>query len=531
MATKVIMPKQGLQMTEGTIISWLASEGDQVEEGKPIFEMETDKLTIEIGAPVSGTLLKIVRGEGDVVPITETIAFIGEAGEDISGLLAEVEGGTADAAAASATGAGGEVSTGATTEAGDEASTGAGSATPPAATAPTAVPTGRTSPATAGGSGTAPSDAAGSGRSFSSPRARMRAEEKGLDINTISGSGPDGLVIERDVLSEAEAPGAASTVGASVGAAAAPTSPATPLARKVAAAGGVDLAGLEGTGPRGKIYKRDVEAAATAQAAAEQRASQTAAAAGVTEPAASAASPAKPSTAKTTGIKPPAPREDRLVKLTGMRRTIAARMRESLDTAAQAVHRVEVDMSEVVRMRSNLKKAGSSVSYNDIVLKATAAALRSHPRMNSIMTDEGILEHGAVHLGVAVAVEEGLLVPVIRDADLLTLSQIHSEARRLGEAARSNTLNPDEMGGGTFSVSNLGMFEIDSFTAIINRPESGILAVGAIKEKPVVVGGGFEARPLCQLSLTYDHGVIDGAPAAEFLRDLKRILENPYLLV
>jgi pyruvate dehydrogenase E2 component (dihydrolipoamide acetyltransferase) len=445
MATKVIMPKQGLQMTEGTIISWFAKEGDPVEEDKPLFEMETDKLTIEISAPASGTLLKIIRGEGDVVPITETIAVIGEAGEDISALLAET------------------VSSGAAGETEEKPI--------PLKSAEPVVPAG---PKEA----EKPSDPAA--RVFSTPRARLRAEENRIDIAAVPGSGPEGLVIERDVLSAAEALPAA-----------------TPLARREAAARGADLAGLSGTGPRGKVYRRDLEepgsAAGSAMAGTE--------------------------------------REDRYLKLTGMRKTIAARMRESLDTAAQAVHRIDVDMSEAVRMRTKLKASEVAVSFNDIIMKSTAQALSRHPRMNAAFTSDGIVEYGAVHMGMAVAIDEGLLVPVIRDIDLLSLQEINAETRRLAEGARNGSLSPDEYSGGTFSVSNLGMYELTSFTAVINAPESGILAVGAIADRPVAVNGELLIRPVCTLSLTYDHRIIDGAPAAEFILDIKRILENPYLLL
>ncbi len=414
MASKVIMPKQGLQMTEGTIISWLAKEGDVVEEGKPLFEMETDKLTIEITAPATGTLLKIVREEGDVVPITELIAVIGEAGEDISSLVA----------------------------------------------APAAPPQQATS-----GSVTQ--------RVFASPRARWRSEEAGLDPATLAGSGPEGLIIEKDVLAAIDSRPAA-----------------TPLARQAAQETGVNLTDIAGSGPRGKVYRRDIVVPVYHTQ-----------------------------------------REDRLIKLSGMRRVISERMRQSLDSAAQAVHRIEVDMSEAVRLRNNLKAAEISVSFNDIILKSVARALLCHPRMNSRLTDGGILELGDVNIGMAVAVNDGLLVPVIRNTDTLSLVKIRGESRRLAEAARTGTLGPDELQGGTFSVSNLGMFELNSFTAIINSPESGILAIGAIKDMAVVVDGEIVSRPMCGLSLTYDHRVIDGAPAAGFLREVKNLLENPYLLI
>jgi pyruvate dehydrogenase E2 component (dihydrolipoamide acetyltransferase) len=496
MATKVTLPKQGLQMTEGNIMQWLAKEGDDVKEGEPLFEMETDKLTIEIDAPATGKLLKIIHGEGAVVPITHIIGVIGEEGEDISDILAEAEAESGGDGAE----AGGEGESAAAAAAPGESGGAAAAAPSPSDTAAPA----EAAPPTAGGatsfdrpSGAAAGAPTGTGERrpdgqvFSTPRARLRAEERGIDLEQVAPSGPEGTVIERDVLAAAEAQPAA-----------------TPLAKKAATAEGVPLSAVQGTGPRGKVYERDVAAGAAAGAAA----------------AGAAAAGGAPGAAA-------APREDRLVPLTGMRRTIAQRMRESLDTAAQAVHRLRVDMSETVRMRSKLKEAEIAVSYNDIILKATAQALREHPRMNSVLTDQGVLEYGRVDIGVAVALDEGLIVPKMRNVDLLSLQQIHAESRRLGEAARSGQLSGDEMQGGTFSVSNLGMYGLDSFTAIIDSPESGILAVGAIKDQVVPIDGQPEVRPMCELSLTYDHRVIDGAPAADFLRSIGRILENPYTLI
>jgi pyruvate dehydrogenase E2 component (dihydrolipoamide acetyltransferase) len=414
MAAKVIMPKQGLQMTEGNIIEWLASEGDRVEEGQPLFEMETDKLTITIDAPASGTLLRILHGEGSVVPITHTIAVIGKEGEDISGIVLEAQA--------------------------EENSSGAPS--------PSQKSEEPKKPVATSSSVVAP------GRTFSTPRARWTAEETGVDLATVEPTGPDSLVIERDVLAAAE------TVKPS------------------------SLGGRVSGDRKSPVHRP------------------------------------RPST----------DREDRIVPLTGMRGTIARRMRESLDSAAQAVHRISVDMSEVVRMRDKLKDAGREVSYNDIVVRATALVLQHHPRMNSVLTDDGIVELGSVNLGIAVAMPEGLIVPVLRDADLLDLESIHSESKRLSEGARQGALAPQELEGGTFSVSNLGMYGLDSFTAIIDTPQSGILAVGAIKDRIVPLDGVPVVRPVCELSLTYDHRVIDGAPAADFLRELADLLENPYLL-
>lgn len=509
MATRVQMPKQGLQMTEGNIIQWFYAEGDSVEEDKPLFEMETDKLTIEIDAPASGTLLKIVRPAGDVVPITELIAVIGEPGEDISDILAASEGtsdgtagstgaGSAKTDAAGDAGAGGAVSDSGTTGADGMGSSGAsgstegarGSAAAPATASVSSSVSSKSSAATSSATdGQAPGQADNQppgGRLFITPRARMRAEELGVDVASLAGqgSGGDGLVIERDVLD-----------------AAARAPQVTPVARKTAEISGVSLEDVAGSGPRGRILKRDVEAAASRRE--EER-------------------PVPSRSGETVS---------RTIPLTGMRRTIARRMRESLDTAAQAVHRIEVDMSESVRLRERLKQVDIRVSYNDIILKATAAALREYPRMNSTFTGEEIIEWDQVNIGVAVALVDGLVVPVLRDADQLGLQEIHEQAAALGERARTGRLSGEELSGGTFSVSNLGMYDIDSFTAIIDTPQTGILAVGAIKERMVVENGEGVIRPICRLSLTYDHRVVDGAPAAVFLQTVKQILENPYVLI
>ena len=321
MATKVIMPKQGLQMTEGTILQWFKREGDTVKEGEPLFEMETDKLTIEIDAPASGTVLKILSIEGDTVPITEVIAVIGENGEDISAIIAET-GGRHESVVASVP---------MTAE----------SKTAPEISAVNAAADER-------------------GRVFSTPRARMLIKEKGLNIENIQGSGPDGLIIERDVINLA----AAAT--------------ASPLAKRIAGQQGLDLSGVQGSGPRGKIYSRDI-----------------------------------PASGAEAELNPEVTRRP----LKGMRKIIAERMRSSLDTAAQAMHNVDVDMTEVVRMREKLSNAGVRASYNDIILKSTASALKQMPLINSSLQGDEIISYGNVNIGVAVALDEGLIVPVITDVD------------------------------------------------------------------------------------------------------------------
>jgi len=433
MASKVIMPKQGLQMTEGIILEWFKKEGDTVKEGDPLFAMETDKLAIDIDSQETGTLLKIIKGEGETVPITDTIAIIGEPGEDISGMMDAV------------------------LNASDN-------------TVEEKIDSNISGPNVGDleHSNKLVSNKFSKGRVFVTPRARMRAEERSVNIDLIDGTGPEGLIVERDILSYNPA-----------------VFSATPLAKRKAEISGIDISSAIGSGPRGKIYTRDLETS----------------------------------------------NKDIVIALTGARKIISERMRLSLDTAAQATHRVEVDMSEAVRLRDTLKNSNIKISYNDIILKTVAEALKLLPGINSSLRGENIIKFGKVNIGMAVAVENGLLVPVIKDVNKKSLMQINLETQTLGEKARSGQLKPTDMEGATFTVSNLGMFGLDSFTAIINTPESGILAVGAVKEKAVVIDKQIVIRPMCNLTLTYDHRIIDGAPAAEFLMLIKAILENPYRLI
>lgn len=434
MAKKIIMPKQGLQMTDGIITQWFAAEGDVIEEGQPLFEMETDKLTITIDASASGTLLKILSQPGEVVPITQTIAIVGEPGEDISSLLNEAN---ASPSSIMNEAAQAEVIPSAPTQEEEK-------------------------------------------RIFATPRARTRAEERDIALASLSGSGPEGLIIERDVLN-------------------APKPKASPLARREAELSGVDLNAVSGSGARGKIMADDVRAAKKGAFPPQQAECEA---------------------------------EDTVIPLTGMRRIIAQRMHDSLTELAQANHRMEVDMTESVRVRESLKAAGIKVSYNDLVIRCTAKALTEFPMMNASLTDQGIVLHRRVHIGIAVATDDGLLVPVLQNADTKTLSEISNISHDLSRRTREKALSPDELTGGTFTVTNLGMFGVDSFTAIINAPEAGILAVGQMKKRPVVLkDDSIAVRPMMWLSLTYDHRIVDGAPAAQFLARIKALLENPALLL
>ena len=450
MASVIIMPKQGLLMEEGTITKWLAKEGEQTTEGAPLFEMETDKLTITMDSTATGTVLKILHPEGDTVPITQPIAIVGQPGEDISGLL----GGEAPAAA-------------------------------PAATAPEA-PTAEAAPAPKPVVERAPGE-----RAFSSPRARLRAEENGVDIAAVPGSGPDGLVVERDVQNYiANQPAV------------------TPLAANQARIQGIDLSGLTGTGPNGKITTEDLHIASAA-----------------VEPAPAA----EPIPGQLT-------RGTRTEAMSGMRKAISRNMLTSKSTNAQTNHRMVVDMTAAVALRRQYKALGIKISYNDIIVRACAKALQDFPIVNASVDGSDIVYHDYVNIGTAVSVPGGLIVPVIRDADIIGLTGIAAKSAELIEKAREGRLTEADYHGGTFTVSSLGMFDLDDFVAIINPPESAILAVGKIAKTPVVVTDDESEdqvviKSMCALCLSYDHRIIDGAEAAKFLQKLKSYLQNPILLI
>ena len=450
MASVIIMPKQGLLMEEGTITKWLAKEGEQTTEGAPLFEMETDKLTITMDSTATGTVLKILHPEGDTVPISQPIAIVGQPGEDISALL----GGEAPAAA-------------------------------PAAAAPEA-PTAEAAPAPQPVVEHAPGE-----RVFSSPRARLRAEENGVDIAAVPGSGPDGLVVERDVQNYiANQPAV------------------TPLAANQARIQGIDLSGLTGTGPNGKITTEDLHIASAA-----------------VEPAPAA----EPIPGQLT-------RGTRTEAMSGMRKAISRNMLTSKSTNAQTNHRMVVDMTAAVALRRQYKALGIKISYNDIIVRACAKALQDFPIVNASVDGSDIVYHDYVNIGTAVSVPGGLIVPVIRDADIIGLTGIAAKSAELIEKAREGRLTEADYHGGTFTVSSLGMFDLDDFVAIINPPESAILAVGKIAKTPVVVTDDegedqVVIKSMCALCLSYDHRIIDGAEAAKFLQKLKSYLQNPILLI
>ena len=425
MASVIIMPKQGLLMEEGTITKWLVKEGEACTEGKPLFEMETDKLTI---------------------------AIVGQPGEDISGLL----GGAEEAAPVEE------------------------------------VPAPAAAPAEAAPAASAVHREPGE-RVFSTPRARLRAEENGVAVADVAGSGPEGLVIERDVLGYVAGKPAV-----------------TPLAANVAKAQGVDLSGIQGTGPNGKITTADLPGSAPTAA-----------------PAAEAAAPAA-SVQATRGT--------HTERMSGMRKAISRNMLASKTTNAQTNHRISVDMTAAIALRNQYKALGIKVSYNDIIVRACAKALTDMPIVNASVDGDNILYHDYVNVGTAVSVPGGLIVPVIKDADIIGLSGIAAQSAQLIEKARDGKLTDADYHGGTFTVSSLGMFDLDDFVAIINPPESAILAVGKIAKTPVVVTNAegedeIVIKSMCNLCLSYDHRIIDGAEGAKFLQKVKNYLQTPVLLI
>ncbi|HEX8245831.1 MAG TPA: dihydrolipoamide acetyltransferase family protein, partial [Longimicrobium sp.] len=302
---------------------------------------------------------------------------------------------------------------------------------------------------------------------------------------------------------------------------------ASPLARRMASEAGVQIGNVQGSGPGGRIIKRDVEAAMRGGGAQAQAPAPVSA-----EPEAAAVTPTAPAQAQVQ----PAGAGDRDVPLSPMRKTIAKRLTQSIGPVPHFFLTVEIDMGEAMRLRAKInerfKDQGAKVSPNDLIIKAVAAALRKHPWVNAAWTGDAIRLHDAAHIGVAVAVEEGLITPVVRDADRKGVAEIATEVRELAGRAREKKLKPEEYTGSTFSISNLGMFGIEEFTAVINPPEAAILAVGAIAPKVVVdENGDMAVRQRMRVTLSCDHRVIDGATGAKFLETLKSYLEEPMMMV
>jgi pyruvate dehydrogenase E2 component (dihydrolipoamide acetyltransferase) len=419
------MPKLSDTMEEGRILRWLRKEGDPIETGQALAEVETDKATVEMEAYSNGTIRKLIAVEGQFAKVGELIAIIGAAGEDISSLV-------------------------------------------PAAGAAASAP-----PARAG------TVAASSSATATRPAPAMLAP----------------------------ASGAPTPVGRSL--------KASPLALRMAAEAGLNLGSLQGTGPQGRIIKRDIESA-LAQ-----------------EP--SAPAPLRPATPqRTRAYALQASRneipESQDIELSAVRRTIAKRLVQSKGPVPHFYLTVDVAMDRVWDAYKALRDQKSSISINDIIVKATALALRQHPELNASFAGDHLKVYSRVHIGMAVALDDGLITPVLRDADLKPLEEISEEAQVLVERARARKLQPNEYTGATFSISNLGMMGIDEFSAIINPPEAAILAVGAVRQVPVVVDDVLAIGWRMKMTLSVDHRVADGAAGARFLQTLRKFLEHPLLM-
>ncbi len=400
---EVIMPKMGDAMTEGKVVAWRKREGERVQPGEVLAEIETDKVNVEIEAEAGG-ILHITVPEGQAVPVGTVIAYIN--GPPAAAAVPEPE-------------------------------PSAAAPEPGQPSAPPAAPQPEVSP---------PQE----------PVVRVKA---------------------------------------------------SPLARKLAAEHGVDLREVKGTGPGGRVVERDVLAWV------EQRAAQRA--------------------PRPAPVSPEADFED--LPLSRMRQAIARVVVQSKQQIPHFYVTTEADVGRALELRAQLQEAlgeGERLSVNDLVLKATGLALRRFPELNSqVLDDQTVRRFRRVHLGIMVATPDGLVVPVLRDADRLPLRELAREARRLVEGARAKRLRQEDLAGATFSVSNLGMYEVTNFVAIIQPPQAGILAVGRAQERPVVWEGQVVARPILQLTVSADHRVTDGVGAAEFVAEVKRLLENPLLLL
>jgi pyruvate dehydrogenase E2 component (dihydrolipoamide acetyltransferase) len=466
MAQLLEMPKLSDTMKEGVLRKWIKKEGDKVGPGDLLAEVETDKATMDFESFDSGVILKFLVKDGDTVAIGAPIAILGTAGEDISAALAQAEskkkGGGAPAAKAAE----------------------APKATPTAAPAPApaAKPAEAAKPAPAAPK-PAPRPAAAqpasapNGKILASPLARRMATDLGVDLRSISGTGPGGRIVERDVKAAAEG-------GAPAPTAAAPAAPAAPA-------------------PQAEVPRAD----------------------------ASLPNPLVPERRHETRPAATAPSGDQLLPLSLMRKTIARRLVESKSQIPHFYLTADADMEAAMAFREQVKEVhGAKLSINDLIIKAAALSLRRMPECNASWSDEGITRYARVDIGMAVAVEDGLLTPVIRSADVKTLGQIAAEAQDLAKRARDRKLKPEDMTGSTFSISNLGMMGIKDFSAIINPPEAAILAVGGVRKEPVVKNDQIVIGQRMSLTLSCDHRVIDGALGAKLLTTIISILERPITL-
>ncbi len=444
------MPKLSPTMEEGQLSRWLKKEGDKVSMGEPLAEIDTDKATMEMQALGSGVLRKILIQEGESAPLGQLIAIIGEPDEDISALASQ--------AAANQT---------------------AKSSTPPQEAKESDTPE------------AAP---------VSPPAATDKVGDKGA--GAVAGNG------RQESKPTAGAPSGRLIV--------------SPLAARMAAESGIDLRSVSGSGPGGRIIKRDVEELITHGKAAPEPASQT--------PQRHLRAVPPTPFQKSATARASAYRDE---PISQMRQTIAKRLVTSLGPVPHFFLTTEIEMDRAAEMRKGINELDPElkISLNDIIIKVAAAALMQHPQVNASFQDKVVRYYESADIGVAVAIEEGLITPIVRAANQKSIGEIAAEVRDLAERARNRKLSPEEFMGATFSISNLGMFGIEEFTAIINPPEGAILAVGAMSPKPVARNNEIIVRQMMRVTMSCDHRVVDGATGAKFLQTFKKTLENPLLLV
>jgi pyruvate dehydrogenase E2 component (dihydrolipoyllysine-residue acetyltransferase) len=484
MATKVVMEALSPTMEEGRLVKWTKNEGDAVKSGEVLAEVETDKAVMELVARGDGVLRKRLINEGDTTPVGQLIAIVATADENIDALAGG--GGAAPKAEA---------------EAAEAPEAEAPKAEAPRAEAPKAEPAKQEAPK-AEPAADRPRDA----RTSVPAEPAHSQGEASTPPQELDRRGPNRF--------------ATASTGAALGTGGGEPAGrlrSSPLARRLASDRGVELGSVQGSGPGGRIVKRDVE-----QAASRPRGAH----AGERAPAAAAPAAPAPRRISTEG-------DYQDIPLTQIRKTIARRLAESIGPVPTFYLTAELDVERVAEMREAMIELGAEykVSFNDIVLKAVATALQQHPEVNAHWLGDKMRYFNRVHLGMAVAVEDGLITPVIFDADTKGLADISREARELAKRARDRKLKPEEYMGATFSVSNLGMFGIEHFTAIINPPEAAILAVGGVEDRVVAVDGAAVIRKRMKVTMSCDHRVIDGATGAVFLRTLRRLIENPLMLV
>ncbi|MFL5528878.1 MAG: dihydrolipoamide acetyltransferase family protein [Gemmatimonadaceae bacterium] len=481
MATKVVMEALSPTMEEGRLVKWNKNEGDQIKSGDVLAEVETDKAVMELVARGDGVLRKRLANEGDASPVGTLLAVIANADENIDSIV-----GGAPAAASAQT----------AQPVQNQGAQAAGA--PNQAVADTKETAGRSPvpqspPQSQGEASTPPQQKAGA--QPAAPSAPSRPSAPPPAPSRPAPPRPSGAPSGPP---RGNGAGRAAPAGGG-------RQRSSPLARRLATERGIQLGGIQGTGPGGRIVKRDIENAKATAGAARSAAAERLATEG----------------------------DFKDVPLTQIRKTIARRLSESNGPVPTFFLTAEFDVTRAAEMRTQLAEMGDEykASFNDIVIRAVALALAEHPEVNAHWLNDKIRQFNRIHVAMAVAIEDGLITPVLFDTDRMTLWEISAKARDLAGRARERKLAPEEYTGSTFSVSNLGMFGIDQFTAIINPPEAGILAIGGAEEKPVVIDGQLEVRQRMRVTMSCDHRVIDGATGAKFLQTVRRYIENPLSLI